>query len=325
MYEPSPELLKEEAEFTQKIRLFAKQIIRERDKGKKSLRAFHPKHTGFVKAEFVVDMLPEHLRVGMFAKPGRYPAWVRFSNATARVEDDNKAAMRGLAIRVENVPGKKIAQTGPGDAGHDFFLNSYPVMPMNTVREFFEVGEAAARGPGKILKYVFNPFAPKPGIFFTAMKMNTPPKNPVDHRYYSQVPYRFGDRVVKYGTRPLHDPWKGQMSKSENCIREALEEFLKGNEASFEFMVQFYKDDRSTPIEKPSVEWKTPFERVATLHIPKQDKPSETHAAMEMSTGFHPWLCLPEHEPIGGINRARREVYGELWEFRTKRNQKGET
>ena len=48
-------------------------------------RAVHPKAHGCVKAQFIVDPdLPAAYRVGVFATPGkRYPAWIRFSNATA--------------------------------------------------------------------------------------------------------------------------------------------------------------------------------------------------------------------------------------------------
>jgi hypothetical protein len=31
---------------------------------------------------------------------------------------------------------------------------------------------------------------------------------------------------------------------------------------------------------------------------------------------FNPWHALPDHRPLGGFNRARREIYRAMAEFR---------
>ena len=34
---------------------------------------------------------------------------------------------------------------------------------------------------------------------------------------------------------------------------------------------------------------------------------------------FNPWHCLVPHVPVGGMNRARREIYRAMAEFRRSR------
>ena len=66
------------------------------------------------------------------------------------------------------------------------------------------------------------------------------------------------------------------------------------------------------PVEDPSVEWDeavSPFVTVATLKIPKQTFDSEPQMAYCEALSFTPWHSLPEHQPIGGINRIRKVVY----------------
>ncbi|HSN09012.1 MAG TPA: hypothetical protein VLS85_08230, partial [Hanamia sp.] len=77
---------------------------------KKQLRQIHPKMNGCVKAEFNIEKnLPEKLKVGIFKEEISFPAWIRFSNGNTKPLPDNKKDLRGLAIKIMNVPGEKIA------------------------------------------------------------------------------------------------------------------------------------------------------------------------------------------------------------------------
>ena len=69
------------------------------------------------------------------------------------------------------------------------------------------------------------------------------------------------------------------------------------------------------PIEDASVEWDvddSPFVQVATLRIPPQDFATPGQMAWCEAIAFNPWFCLPEHRPLGNMNRARRRIYTEL-------------
>ena len=69
-------------------------------------RDAHPKHHGCVPATFEVGLkgLEGLLAQGLFARPGKYQAWVRFSNAF-KVRNDLDRDARGMAIKVMGVPG----------------------------------------------------------------------------------------------------------------------------------------------------------------------------------------------------------------------------
>src|SRR5436853_4447827 len=72
-------------------------------------RGFHAKgQAGMIGELEVLPELPEHARVGFFAKPAKYTAYVRFSNGTGRRQADAKPDVRGIAVKVVGVNGKKI-------------------------------------------------------------------------------------------------------------------------------------------------------------------------------------------------------------------------
>ena len=76
-------------------------------------RDAHPKMHGLLKATFTVEPgLPPELRVGVFAQPQTFRAWVRFSNQDGSINADSDRDMRGMAIKLMGVPGTKDAN-GP--------------------------------------------------------------------------------------------------------------------------------------------------------------------------------------------------------------------
>jgi hypothetical protein len=91
----------------------------------RTLRDAHPKMHGCVRGEFSIEPnLPEHLRIGIFARRHTFPAWVRFSNQSATMSPDLKADIRGVAIKLMDVGGQKLEMNGPDDTTHDFILIS---------------------------------------------------------------------------------------------------------------------------------------------------------------------------------------------------------
>ena len=83
-------------------------------------------------------------------------------------------------------------------------------------------------------------------------------------------------------------------------------------------MVQFQSDGQRTPIEDAMVEWKesdSPYRPVARIRIPPQrvDDPARLRVCED---SFNPWHALNEHRPLGSMNRARREIYQAMTDFR---------
>src|SRR5438105_9063522 len=69
-------------------------------------RSVHAKMQACVRAKFDVesDLEPE-LRHGLFGAPRSYPAWIRFSNGSGKIEPDTQNDAHGMAIKVLEVDG----------------------------------------------------------------------------------------------------------------------------------------------------------------------------------------------------------------------------
>ena len=74
----------------------------------------------------------------------------------------------------------------------------------------------------------------------------------------------------------------------------------------------------------PEDEWDesvSPFRKVASIDIPPQSFESPERMEFCENLAFNPWQSLAEHRPLGGLNRARKDLYRELAEFRHQWNE----
>ena len=117
-------------------------------------RDAHPKHHGCVPATFEVLKLEELLAQGLFARPGKYHAWVRFSNAF-KVRNDLDRDARGMAIKVMGVPG------GASEGTQDFLLVTHRSFFARTPADFVDF-PAAVAGVGQSAALIARTF----GFFF---------------------------------------------------------------------------------------------------------------------------------------------------------------
>jgi hypothetical protein len=269
--------------------------------------------TACLDAEFtVLDGLPAEHRVGLFAAPRSYQGFIRFANAAS--ESDREQDIRGMTIRVSPVAGENLT---PGIAVQDFILNSHPVMVAENTKAFLELLRANEAGRVRQLMY----FLSHPKALRIGLAARGNPTCHLDIPYWSTTPYRFGPgRAVKYIVRPTSPTTSPKPGKlTDTYLRDALRARLGAGEASFDFLIQFQTDTRRTPIEDASVEWKeqdSPYHRVASIRIPKQQVDNVERAARCEQMAFNPWHCLAEHRPLGSMNRARREIYQALAAFR---------
>ena len=166
-------------------------------------------------------------------------------------------------------------------------------------------------------------FHPRSAI--NLLKSNKRFYSPLEIRYWSTTPYKLGDnQVVKYSLIPQQLKQTPIPPKpSFDYMREHLVEQLSAQEYAFDFCVQLRTLPDSMPIEDPGKLWKeeiSPFVKVATLRIPQQsfDSPEQNIYGRDLS--FNPWHSLPDHQPLGGINRARKVIYETLSKFRHEKN-----
>ena len=288
----------------------------------RTLRDAHPKMHGCVRGEFSVETdLPSELSIGVFKQSRAFPVWVRFSNQNGTVSPDSKPDIRGVAIKLMGVEGARILPDGPVGTTHDFILISDSRFVTANVAEFDGLVRALVGGAIPIAWYFLTHLRVARNLVCSLRRHS----NPLAIRYFSVVPSLLGDKAVKYALTPSDVSQEAvQKNPSNDHLREAMVNQLASRDAVFDFSVQFQVDPYKMPIEDPGITWDealSPFRKVARLTVPSQvfDTPERREFGDNLS--FNPWRCLPEHRPLGGISRARRQVYQALSTFRHNSNQ----
>jgi hypothetical protein len=288
-------------------------------------RGQHPKHHAFLVARFtVLDNLPAELRVGLFREPKTYTAVIRFSSTGEH--DDAVRDNHGMAIKVLGVKptapsqSQKEAETQT----QDFVLLDHPLFFTPNVATLLafskEKKSRMEKGlTGKDLAEALKASFPNEMRLLEGRKKLI--TSPLDEQYFSTTPYKLGAMAVKYSAKP-------ERSQSKDYLREVLVERLRPREqpagaaakrdpaARFGFYVQRQSDPSAMPIEDPTVEWRSDWERVATIEIDVQDFDFPARWEWGNKLSFSPWHALDEHRPLGGINRARRIVYPASFDLR---------
>jgi catalase len=271
---------------------------------------------GCVRARFTVpDTLTPEDRVGLFAAPRTYDAWIRFASASSQT--DREKDVRGMAISVLGVPGSNLTS---GETQQDFVLNSHPVMMAANTRDFMELLKAVDAGGLQMVRY----FLSHPRSALIALQGRSQPSSHLDIEYWSATPYLFGPgRAVKYHVRPCNPPKTTKADQiTDTYLRDTLRRRLHDGDACFDFMIQVQTDPRTMPIEDAMVEWQArdaPWRAVARIQIPQQEIGDADTVQKCEERAFNPWHCLPEHRPLGNMNRARRDIYDAMAAFRHSR------
>ncbi len=299
-------------------------LMSARDKGAPvQKRDVHMKMHGLVRAEFTVpDNLPPELRVGLFARPGTYPAWVRYSNAASYADADIARDIRGMAIKVMGVAGQKVLESQADADTQDFMVVSAFNFPARDAAEIDALVANVVQGSlwGKLVFLLTHLGAA--WVLFTTMIKHA---NMLQIRYCSVVPYLFGSHAVKYVATPrVAEPEALPSNPSPDFLRDRLVEQLGQSDAVFDFAVQFQRDEACMPLDDPFRVWSlelSPPRKVATLRILRQSFDTEAIRSYGENLSFTPWHALPEHRPLGALNRARKAVYDTLSAYRHEVNQ----
>jgi hypothetical protein len=300
-------------------RLKAK-IIRDNAKGIMR-RDAHPKMHGVVKAEFIIEAnLPPELRIGLFKEANIYPAWIRFSNQDGSINPDKGRDIRGMAIKLMGVFGEKVLEEEKDEQTHDFILISTDRFVTKDVQEFDQL---IASITGSLLAKLWF-FLTHLRVGWNLLKSMVQFANPLQIRYFSTTPYLFGESAVKYSAIPqIKTKDTIPNSPDDDYLRLAMVRQLQQEEALFDFALQFQTDAQAMPIEDPGVVWSetlSPFIKVATIRIFQQEFDSAKQREFGENISYNPWHALPEHRPLGGINRARKIVYRTISLFRHEYN-----
>lgn len=324
----------EESALTRLIIEDALRIVEQHRDNTRVLRDAHAKAHGCVKAEVqVLEDLDAQLQHGVFGEPGKiWQAWIRLSNGNAYPQFDRARDARGMAIKLLDVPGEKLMHGAAHASEQDFVMFNHPVFFVRDVAEYRSNFAAQADGQ-KILAFMpsWDPRSWELRHLVIALKTLAPaPQSPVATTYNSIAPFKLGPHNIKYRVVPAPQncpPYQlpEQNTALPNFLRNALYQQLSLDRAPacFEVQVQRQNPQHYMPIEDTSIEWSekvSPFESVARITLPAQDFDSREQNLFCDNLSFNPWHALPEHQPIGGINRLRKAVYEAVSVYRHQRN-----
>ncbi len=304
-------------------------------------RDVHAKTYGCVEATFrVLDNLDPKYKQGIFANPGEYHAWIRYSSGSTLVQRDGVRDARGMAIKLMGVPGRKLMEDDgvPHAETQDFVMMNATQFFILNLPEYLGftqyLGEGSNYGyflggftpdlPKKNWSKLFNFSGYHPREMMLALKtLKPPPDSLLNTQFYSVSAYTLGaNNVVKYSARPCDDAKAADVDRSgPNFLRDEMTAHLKDRAACFEFMVQLQVPGKNMPVEDTTVEWTesdSPFVPVARIEIPKQSFVENQETCEDLS--YNPWHSLPAHRPLGVMNRIRKPLYLEVARYRRSMN-----
>jgi hypothetical protein len=276
-------------------------------------RALHRKQVLGIAGRFdVLPGLPEHARHGLFALEGPHDAWVRLSNGSADRAPDKRPDVRGFAVKVRGLH-------GPGALGgdttcQDFLLINHPAFAFPRSDEFVELVLAAGKGGGALAAHVFRRYGLVGGARFLARfarSIGRPFSGFATEKFYSAAPIACGPYAAR--VRMLPASATAAPGANEDWAADVVGRLSKAP-LTFDIQLQFFTDERVTPIEDASVDWpetEAPYLNVARLVLPRHEPGSGDAEFQRRVEGavFDPWSALAAHRPLGDVMRTRKVVY----------------
>src|SRR5712672_3228408 len=229
--------------------------------------------------------LAARLAKGIFAKPGIYPAVVRFANADSNINSDLKPDVRSLSFSVD------LTRDGTASVGsssrQDFSMQNATTLPINDSTAFLAtIKVLTALNPVAGLWSLS--FKDKLRVMRTLALAELQAVQKIrpyqQLRYWSTVPFRHGpDEVVKFSAIPSpENPARPLQKGNPKGLQDELTRHITEDSqmSRFDFAVQFLDAAKMTYwgqtrdanfwIENASVEWseaEAPFHQVARLTL----------------------------------------------------------
>ncbi|MCB1167873.1 MAG: catalase [Leptospiraceae bacterium] len=276
-------------------------------------RALHRKQVLALKANFeVLGDIPDHARHGLFAFPGNHEAWIRLSNGSMSIQPDSVGDIRGFAVKVRGLEGQG-ALGGPVNC-QDFLLINLPAFSSPKSAQFVSMVGALAQGSGALVKHMISTYGFFKGIM--RMKRIASSVNRKFHgfaaeKFYTAAPIACGPYACR--VRLLPDP--AQKPSGKKDLAADMKDRVQKGSMTMDFQLQFFTDEKSTPVEDASVDWNekdAPYVTVGRLTVLQQDLDSAEGQAFQEEAEksvFDPWQALEDHRPLGDVMRARKVVY----------------
>lgn len=311
------------------------------EKHRHAVRDAHAKSHGILKGELqIYDELPEELKQGLFRAAKTYPVVIRYSTSPGDILPDGIAALRGVAIKVIGVEGEKILPQLKEAVTQDFVLCNHPTIAAGDVSSYLRHAlllEKATQQPEELQKVATTILRGGAAALRTvgvdvvggAGGQAMPETHILGETFFTQAAIRYGDYICKLNVAPLSEnlkelTGKGIDTSNPSVLRDLVVEFFASNDAEYEIGIQLCTDLEKMPVEDASVEWseeESSYRPVAKITIPAQNAYSnERRVYGDDCLSFNPWHALPEHQPLGSIQRVRKPVYNESADYRHQMN-----
>ena len=302
-------------------------------------RDAHAKGHGCVLATFHVnDNLQPQFQYGVFRNPGQtFDAIIRYSNGNPSIQADSERDPRGMAIKLRNVmETPKLMPGEENDTTQDFIMMNNPVFFIRTLQEYAELNHLLTTLPNGLLPITWAYFLQRSlnplHWHLRELKLGTEashgmPDSLVTERYWSASAYTLGPKqFIKFSAIPCRGNQpkaKGLKQSDPDYLRRELQAQSKDGGACFDFAVQPQVLGKNMPVEDTTVEWSesdSPFTPVARINIKAEDNTSAAMYEQCENTAFNPWHSLPDHRPVGVMNRVRKALYAAMSRFRQDMN-----
>jgi len=256
--------------------------------------------------------------VGIFQAGTTYQALLRFSGQNKEQQNDTRGDVKGLAIKLFNIPGKKLLPGFEDDDKMDIVFNAFPVfVPQNETGFSASVlSTGVVGGGGGVSSARFGQTFTQNGAISAMELANNSVSSQLMMPYYAISPYQFGSgalpkAAVKYRMWPCNYTQSIGLplpvGTPANYLTVDMKTRLAAREYCYLFQVQFQTDPCIHPINDFLTEWKesdTPFITFATVTIPQQTVMDDNDVICRHAA-FNAWRVIDEHRALGSLSRAR--------------------
>jgi hypothetical protein len=319
--------------------------------GDRALRGAHAKTYGVAKAEVeILHGVPAPYAQGIYAKPGRHGALLRFSSASNHLGPDARLGpVLGCAMKMFGIEGTKLVEDEPESTTFDLVLKNSPTFVANTARHYLVLQEVGFDGPkylarGKAgLHQMLTDLLTGKGTFEQSdwawdevlayvKATQIPVGNPLT-TYWSMGAVRHGDYVAKVRIAPAGDAAANlvhrelDLRSGADVLGPVLVDELESRSFDFDLQVQLCTDLEAMPVDESTVEWPerlSPYVTVARVHLPRQDISQTESLEAADALAFNQWRVTDAHRPLGEIMHVRR-VYSTSAKTRRTLNHQPQT
>jgi len=318
------------------------------------VRDAHAKGYGLGRGEVeILSGIPNEYAQGIYSKPGRHEAVVRFSNGTNHVGGDRfLGPIVGIGLKIFGIEGKTLLDDEPDSQTFDYALINHPVFFANTLAHYVFIQTLFAK-IGTVPPANQSPEERQAGIHrflydWVTGKGTLPPEqwaweelgaflqlaqhkyvNLLLATYWTMGAVRHGDYIAKVRVAPVQsfadrvELRALDRNSGQEVFRPALVAELRERPYEFDIQVQLCTDLVQMPVEKTTTLWSeslSPYVTVAKLRLPQQDIGGEDNFEKMDRSSMSPWRVTEQHRPLGSIMRSRKEVYRQSSIFRHQTN-----